>query len=456
MENEYEYVIVGGGPSGLTCAQMLTKLNKKVLIIEREETLGGSHRVKRVNERFTQHSPMVYTTAAKNFITLLQQIGYSFEKHFVPYNFSIFTVFNDQLRKQLSIGELGSFTKDFLIFVFDNDHLNDVSVLDYCQSNNFSEKTLEILDKICRLSDGGDASRYSVNSLFELLNQNIFYGLYQPKQMTDIGLFKVWGEYLTRRNVDVVFDEDVVEIDYENKMLNRKYTYDKLILCIPPEHITKLTGESLPKDISYNVYVSVTFHYGSYFEIEKHHGFSITPWGIFWVVTTDYTEDDKPRGVIISVTASVLDVKSDKTTKTLNETMNVEEVQEEIFRQLNLNFNRKLPRYTEAILNPNNYYDEESKTWECKDSAFLDIPNPVYMDLRTNFKDVYYIGAFNGMTHYKPTSIEKAVTNSMNGMIELEPELEKYYKVVKGFYLDKFIKIIILLIIITIVILILR
>lgn len=38
---EYDAVIVGGGPSGLTAAVYLTKAGKKVLVVEREEELGG-------------------------------------------------------------------------------------------------------------------------------------------------------------------------------------------------------------------------------------------------------------------------------------------------------------------------------------------------------------------------------------------------------------------------------
>lgn len=45
---EYDFIVIGGGPSGLTVAHLLTKLNAKILVIEREKTLGGCHRVKYV------------------------------------------------------------------------------------------------------------------------------------------------------------------------------------------------------------------------------------------------------------------------------------------------------------------------------------------------------------------------------------------------------------------------
>ena len=48
----YDYIIVGAGPTGLTLALYLAKLNKKIIVIEKENTIGGIHRVKRDNGLF--------------------------------------------------------------------------------------------------------------------------------------------------------------------------------------------------------------------------------------------------------------------------------------------------------------------------------------------------------------------------------------------------------------------
>ncbi len=441
----YDYIIIGAGPSGLVCAQMLSKLNKKVLVIERDETIGGCHRVKRINGDFTQHSPMVYTNSALNFINILNEINYDFYTNFTKYNFSLFTIFNDRLKNVLTLKELFTFVPDFLYFSYDNKYLLNISVFDYLTKHNFSENAIDIIDKICRLSDGADAKRYSMNSFFQLLNQNIFYTLYQPRKANDKGMMKRWEEFLLERNVDIITNTEITELDHKNKILDKKYKYEKLILCIPPKNISSLTGEKLQKDISYNTYVSVTFHYNAHFSLEKHHGFSTTPWGIFWIVMSDYLETE--NGILISATASVLDKKSDATFKTVNETTNETDLKLEIFRQLNQNFNDMLPVPDKMILNPNISYSK-TRGWECKDSAFLDVVDPVYLDYVSNLQDVYYVGAHNGMTFYQPTSIEKAVTNSMNVMLGLEPGLNKFYKVRKGFYLDLLIKIILLVVVV--------
>ncbi|MFW5721261.1 MAG: NAD(P)-binding protein, partial [Bacteroidota bacterium] len=56
----YQYVIYGGGPTGMTLAYLLSKNNKKVLLVEKEDKLGGCWKVEWFkNKYFTEHSPRV-------------------------------------------------------------------------------------------------------------------------------------------------------------------------------------------------------------------------------------------------------------------------------------------------------------------------------------------------------------------------------------------------------------
>ncbi len=61
----YDYVIIGAGPTGLTIAHYMSKINKKCIIIEKEKDIGGCHRVTReyINNEylFTEHGPRVYS-----------------------------------------------------------------------------------------------------------------------------------------------------------------------------------------------------------------------------------------------------------------------------------------------------------------------------------------------------------------------------------------------------------
>jgi phytoene dehydrogenase-like protein len=72
----YDLVIVGGGPAGLALAHCCSRLHKKILVIDKEHTIGGCHRVKRVhNGMFTEHGPRIYLSIYLNFFYLLSEIG---------------------------------------------------------------------------------------------------------------------------------------------------------------------------------------------------------------------------------------------------------------------------------------------------------------------------------------------------------------------------------------------
>ena len=87
----YDYVIVGGGPSGLTLALYLSEIGKKCVLVDRHDNLGGCHRVIREGdeEMFTEHGPRVYSDTYSNVMTILEKIGTSWSDTFTKYNFNI-------------------------------------------------------------------------------------------------------------------------------------------------------------------------------------------------------------------------------------------------------------------------------------------------------------------------------------------------------------------------------
>ena len=79
---------------------------------------------------------------------------------------------------------------------------------------NFSEKTRDYLDRLCRLTDGAGADRYTLFEFLELLNQNAFYRVYQPKLPTDVGLFKFWHQKLIETGrVQFLLNSQVVKLN---------------------------------------------------------------------------------------------------------------------------------------------------------------------------------------------------------------------------------------------------
>ena len=457
MEKKYDYIIIGGGPSGLSAATMLSKINKSVLLIDSNTTLGGCHRVDRMNGLFSHHSPMVYTDSAVNFRKFLKEINFDFYDNFKKYNFSLFSIFINTLFKEMGVREYFYFFKDFMKTMLIPSYLKDISIGDYMEKNNFNEKTIDTVDRLCRLSDGGDAFRYSANNFFQLPNQNIFYNLYQPKIPNDIGLFEKWKCYLLDKKVNIILNQKVIKLNEKEKYIylenQKKYNYKRLILCIPLKGLSKLVDipKKFVKEKSYNEYISITFHYNKKIDIKNLHGYPKSEWGVYFVIQSDYTN---LKGTVISTTISKLNSKSNTTNKTANETKDISELKKETFNQLKGSLtNLPIPDF--SILNKNVYRDSDE--WKTKDSSFLITPHQKEFNIKEfldyNLKDdLYTIGTHTGKSFYKATSIETAITNSINIMNLLEPDTRKYFTPSSGIYLKDIISVLCVILILFIII----
>ena len=167
----YDYIIVGGGPGGLTLA---TLLEGKILLIEKESTLGGCHRVKRVDGLFTEHGPRIYGTSYINCQQIVSKLGLTWNDYFVPYNFQFLSLGISSILTKLSLGEIASLIKGYIQYFFGLTKIK-LSIGEFMIQNNFSDKSTSLIDDLCRSTDGADKTRYLVNSFFNLLNQNFFF-----------------------------------------------------------------------------------------------------------------------------------------------------------------------------------------------------------------------------------------------------------------------------------------
>ena len=131
----YDYIIIGGGPTGLTLSYLLSKYNKKVLLIEKEPYIGGCHAVKRINGLFTEHGPRIYLNNYLMFMELLKDMGVDFYDIFTKYNFTTSTIMNEVL-KILSFRELCILGWGFINL---NNSYKKISLLDYLKNIIFQK-----------------------------------------------------------------------------------------------------------------------------------------------------------------------------------------------------------------------------------------------------------------------------------------------------------------------------
>jgi hypothetical protein len=181
-----DYIIVGGGPAGLTAAWLLSKSGKRCTILESAKQIGGCHSVRRENGLFSEHGPRIYSGSFVNFKALLKDLGTSFDDLFTRYWFSISTI-GGKTTKSMTWGEIWAFFKAYIGFSFGVDY-KTTSMAEFMKSHKFTEKTRDYIDRLCRLTDGAASDNYSVYKFLQLLNQEAPYILYQPKQPNDEGL----------------------------------------------------------------------------------------------------------------------------------------------------------------------------------------------------------------------------------------------------------------------------
>ena len=316
----YDYIIIGGGPCGLTIANTLSK-KFKILIIDKNNSLGGCHRVKRIKGLFSEHSPRVYSNSYLNFIKILKDMNINFYDLFTKYKFGSITAFK-KLNKYMTIKEYIIFIIEFLKF---ND--NNLTVNEFMVKNKFNEGTKYIINSLCYSLDGVDSTKFLLYSLFHIINNTSFYNLYIPKYPNDMVLFKLWYDYLVNNNVDILLNSKVTNIIDNNNIIinnNQKISGKNFIFACPPVALCDiLISSNYPylfgniykwsQDTKYIKYIPMTFHYNNKLKLKSVWGIgNQTEWGIIFIIMSDYMNfnDDRSK-TVISITLSKPPINKD-------------------------------------------------------------------------------------------------------------------------------------------------
>jgi len=461
----YDLVIVGGGPSGLAFAHYCSSVeNLKILVIEREDEIGGCHRVNRVTVNdeslFTEHGPRIYSSAYKNFQNLLREMNLDFYDLFKPYYFQVLSGGAPTMLEVMTPGEVSILLLHFVYLLFDDNYGKDTNMETFMKNSKYSPESMSLIDRICRLSDGGNMYNYSLNQFLQTINQQSLYTIYQPTDETDKRLLKHWREYLERNNVHFMLSSEVIEFTHNqenNRILScdvvnkydqnkKKFTVigDQFVVALPPKSITKIIKkrtsirdafgdykefDKWANETNYIPYISVAFHWDTKLNLAKTYGFPKSDWGVSSIVLSDYmTFQEKSSKTVISSAVTVIDNKSKHNNKTANDCPNKTEFVEEVFRQLKETY-PELSSPTIAIMTPNNFYNNKHKRWESVDTAYLSAHQTGYIPFKSEkYDNLYNVGTQNGNSKYKFTSMESAISNSLTLSLELYPGLKNKYR----------------------------
>jgi protoporphyrinogen oxidase len=411
------YAIVGAGPCGLAIAYLLGRAGKQCVLIEREAEIGGCHRVQRVNGRFTEHSPRVYLSSYRNTMWLLGQMG--IRDAFTNYKWNITDTVRFLLTR-LSYVEIGYLFLTFVLFLFNPSFGRETSVAEW--ACRFRPEARELMDRYCRFTDGAGADRYSLNKLLNLVNQNVFYRILQPREPNDVGLFpKIRQAIESTGNVSFRLESTVQRIIFSNEKVSgieingETIACDHVLLCLPPAHVSQILTasgilspavERLSRHSSYDTYLSATFHWDTPIDIPDVWGFPTSEWGLISIPVSKYFTPQTSS--VISTTCFYLDRPSSTIGLTANQISDTQQLLEEMFRQLKETY-PGLPRPDAMLLSPIEYYDGG---WRSRDSGFIKSVREPYVEAMVR-EGVYQIGTQNGRSSFAYTTFESAVTNAI-------------------------------------------
>ena len=458
--SKYDYTIIGAGPSGLMLAYMLGVLGKKCLIIDKNNNVGGCHRVLRVDGLFTEHGPRIYSNSYVNTIQILKKMGIKFDDIFTPYNFSISNIGGKTI-SNLSFTEIIRLGWEFMLNSSNN---KKISMDEYMTKNNFSKEAKDYINRLCLLTDGASANKYTLFEFLELANQQILYKLYQPKKPNDQGLFTLILKAIKETsNVDILLNTEVVKLNTDSNKINTieiltsktksSINSDNFILAIPPKNIIKLTkgipnvfGENtelIASGSSYNNNIPIIFHWDSEIKLDKIWGFPKSDWGIAFIILSNYMNfsDDRSK-TVISTCITLTNNLSSVLNKTSNQVTDKNELIAEVFRQLKESF-PTISDPTHKILSPTVY--RENNEWLDTDSAFVQTNQNLFLPTHGSIYNLYNVGTQNGKSPYNFTSFESAVSNSISFVNNVLPKSKKYFKIYKPYSLRKIIQFIIIL-----------
>ena len=464
----YDLVIVGAGPAGLALAHTSSSMYRRILIIDREQEIGGCHRVKRnVDGLFTEHGPRIYLSIYYNFFNLLGEMGLKIEDVFVDYKYSFSDIATSKILPNYTSYEIAMFVLAYMMYVLDDDYGKDISLYEYLRGYGFSIKAIGILDRLCRFTDGGNVYTYSLNKMLRLSDNSGMLKIYQPRAPLDISLFDTWKRFLGNRGVDFMMgfnitDYDIRDNNVETITLNNgeKIKCGKLVFAVPPiallgiikyeDELRNAFGnyndfERWAEKTKYIDYISITYHFKEYLRLPIVNGLTFdTDWGVVMINLSDYMDDidavdgadaiggaDAMGTTVLSVAVSMCDKNSRATYKKANES-SADELIKEVYRQIKVSIFPDLSADYKAIINPNNYYDTYKNKWACKDNAYFNVYGEKYIPFNSSINNVYNLGTHNGKSYVGYTTIESAVSNAIYLSGELYPEVMSRYRVYRG------------------------
>ena len=453
---DYDYVIIGGGPSGIFCADKLSSLGYKICLIESLETLGGCHRVRYVKDNqgnmiHTEHGPRVYLGSYLDFWTWIQTINIEKDEHFLKYKFDMFSKDFVDFITMFKLYEISIIILAYIINCILKIAIStDYTLEEFTNDFKFSQNGMDRLNRLARLIDGGNNNKSLLTAFIEGIDTGFVYDIHQPNESMDNLIWTKFHKKLLNQNVDILLNTSVSSIDTNKVFIQtRALKTNSIIFAIPPHAVNMITNarkligyddnfEQLSLYQQYEPYICATIKFENYGEsswgISDSH-----PWGIIAIDMGRYFDDIDGSLFIVSVThPEKIDCKTNKTANDMNKDEFLDRIVQLVQQRFKIN-----EEPIQKILSPN--VEKINGGWIERDRAFLYSP-PGWLkpDINISKKNkVYSTGHHIGNSYHDYNSMESAIQNASELLREIEPKYN--YSISKPWRLSDIIWLIIII-----------
>ncbi|MEA3295920.1 MAG: NAD(P)/FAD-dependent oxidoreductase [Patescibacteria group bacterium] len=180
-KTKFDAIIIGAGISGLLTALALSKEKKSVLIIEKQDYIGGNCRSYEINEYYVDTGPHIITELINGPLKILMDKYFSIIPKFTPIG-SYYARWQNKLQEiPTTITQLPYFDilsrKDRILLIgimidaVANSSINknavEKSVYDYIKNYHFSTKSIKFIDTMCYFLSGKSMKETPVSRMLE-------------------------------------------------------------------------------------------------------------------------------------------------------------------------------------------------------------------------------------------------------------------------------------------------
>lgn len=387
----YDYVIVGGGPTGITLATMLANTKHKTLLLESEHSLGGNWKIdwdQNTNQYMTEHSPKVLFLSNHYFFQLLQKIGATSHNntHNIYGKFGNLNIVKSFLKHMSFMDTLKLTSVTLSYFLNPNGFKYYQSIKEWAHENHISEKGIGFL-KVMAIISSNTYDKVCMGAFIEfaVIDPGIFFDLVYLNRPND-WIKQAYRYIFSHDNMNIILRTKITSIDDVQGIVRDEsgntYMGKNIILATPLQVCYEIIQRSsidlksnwFKSMNSFKRFVDKSTYIGLGFQLHFTEKVTIPSewcWSCFndWTVIIleksieqDMLSRDPKVKCVWSCVVVDLDTKSKRINKTANECDTMDEIIEESIDQINKQRQIPIPKpykttYHHNIVRKNNKWD---------------------------------------------------------------------------------------------------